>query len=120
MLDRAEFIKWDGDSTPQAKPQNMNTMLLLNVSPEYSNTFRRYFQESLKEFHPKAQVWKAKLKTFLDPSKVGFIICSANTLQVNLLVNNFLSVIKQEIGPDIEVEIQLEAEFLRNEDGREF
>ena len=25
------------------------------------DTSRRYFQESLRDFHPKAQVWKAKI-----------------------------------------------------------
>ena len=33
--------------------------------------------------------------------KVGFIVYSANTLQVNLLVKNFLAETKQEKGHDI-------------------
>ena len=40
---------------------------------------------------------------------------SANTLQVNLLVKNVLSVINQEKDLDIEVAIQSEVLFLKNE-----
>ena len=41
---------------------------------------------------------------------------STNTLQMNLLVKNVLSVIKQEEDLNIEVEIQSEVAFLNNED----
>ena len=45
---------------------------------------------------------------------------SANTPQVNLVVNNVLSVIKQEKDLDIEVAIQSEVAFLTNEDRNDF
>ena len=45
---------------------------------------------------------------------MGFIIYNANTLQLNLLIKNVLAMIKQEIGPDKEVAIQLEVDFLAN------
>ena len=79
----------------------MNIRILLNRSPEDSNNFRRYFQEYLRAFTPRDEVWKAKLQSLPDLSKVGFIMYIANTLQINILVNNVLAMIKQEIGPDI-------------------
>ena len=62
-------------------------------------------EESLRAFHPKAQVLKENLKLCPQPSKVGFIMYSANTLQVNILVKNVLEVTNKYIGPDIEVAI---------------
>ena len=94
----------------------MPIRLVFNGSPEDPNTFRRHIQESLKAFNPKSQVRKAKLQTCPDPSKVGFIMYSANNLQVNLLVRDVLSVIKKEKNLDIEVAIQSELDFLTNED----
>ena len=96
LLDRATFNKWEFDGTPQAKPHNMHIILLFNIPPKYTNYFRRYIQKALKDFKLKAQLWKSKLQKFPDPSQVGFIIYSANTLQVNLLVKNVLSVIKKK------------------------
>ena len=90
----------------------MHIRLILSGALEDHNSLRINIQESLQAFHPKNQVWKAKLQTFPEPSKVGLIMYSANTLQVNLLVNNVLSVIKQEKDLDIEVAIQSEVAFL--------
>ena len=45
---------------------------------------------------------------------------SLNTLQVNILVKNVLSVIKQEKDLDIEVKIQSELSFLTNEYRNDF
>ena len=93
----------------------MHTRLIFNGAPEDHNSLRRHIQEYLQEFHPKAQVWKATLQTCLEPSKVGFIMYSENTLQMKLLVKNVLLVIKQEKDFYIEVAIQSEAAFLTNE-----
>ena len=84
----------------------MHIRLILSRALEDHNSPRRNIQESLQAFHPKNQVWKAKLQTFPEPSKVGFIVYSANTIQVNLLVKNVLSVIKQDKYIYIEVAIQ--------------
>ena len=84
----------------------MNIRLLLNGTSEDLNTFRRYFQESLRAFNPKAQVQKSNLQSCPDPSKVG-----TNTLLVNFLVKNVLDFIKQEIGPNIKVATQSELAF---------
>ena len=116
MLDRATFNKWGFDGTPQDKPCKIHIILLFNRPPDDSNTFRRHIQGSLKAFNPKAQVWKSKLQIFPDPSMVGFIMYSTNTLQLNPLVKNVLSVVKQKQNLNIEVEIQSEVAFLKNED----
>ena len=47
-----------------------------------------------------------KLQKCTYPSKVGFIMYIDNNLQLNLLVKNVLTLIKQEKGLDIEVETQ--------------
>ena len=52
--------------------------------------------------------------------RVGFIVYIANTLQVNLLVKNVLSVIKQEKYLGIEVAIQSEVAFLKMKTEKNF
>ena len=47
---------------------------------------------------------------------MGFTIYINNNFQVNLLVKNVISVIKQDKDLDIEVAIQSEVDFLTNED----
>ena len=90
LLDRASFSKWYSDSTPQAKPRNMNIQLPLNVSLEDNNISRQYLQESLRTFHSKSKVWKVKLQSCSKHSKLVFIIYSSNSFQLNLLVNDVL------------------------------
>ena len=92
----------------------MHIILLFNGSPEDPNNFKINIQKPLKQFNHKAQAWKEKIQTCTDPSKVSFIMYRDNTLQVNLLVNNVLSGIKQEKDLDTEVAIQSEIAFLKN------
>ena len=94
----------------------MHIRLIFNRSPEDHNLLRRHIKKSLQAFHPNSQVRKAKLQTCPENPKVGFIMYSDNTLQVNLLVNNVLSVIKKEKDLDIEVAIQPELAFLTNKE----
>ena len=98
----------------------MSIRLLLNGSLEETNISRRHFQESIRAFNPKTQVCKAKLQSFLEPSKVVFIMYSTNTLQVKILIKNILSFIDQDNGPAIEFSIQSEVSFLTNEDVKGF
>ena len=63
LLNIASFSKWDDYGTPQTKPCNVNTQFLFSGSPEDSNILRRQFPKNIKAFHPKAQVWKAKLQS---------------------------------------------------------
>ena len=51
---------------------------------------------------------------------MGFTIYINNNFQVNLLVKNVISVIKQDKDLDIEVAIQSEVDFLTNEDRKQF
>ena len=62
LLYRERFIKWNGDDNPQETPRNVNIRILLNGIPEDINNYRRKFKYSIKDFHPKAQVWKSKMK----------------------------------------------------------
>ena len=98
----------------------MNILLILNGSPENINIFRIHFQDAIRAFHLKSQVWKSKLQTCLKPSKVVFIMYIAHTLQVNLLMKNVLRFIEQENGHSIEIAIQSEAAFQTNEDRKKF
>ena len=52
--------------------------------------------------------------------KSEIYIFNANTIQVNLLMNNVLSVIEQEKGHSIEVAIHPEVAFITNEDRKGF
>ena len=49
-------------------------------TPKEINIFRRYFKETIKAFHPKAQVCKSKLQICTNPSEVGFIMYIVHTL----------------------------------------
>ena len=98
----------------------MNILLLMNGSLEDTNLSRRKFQESIRAFHPKAQLWKSKLQSCPEPSKVGFMTYRGNTFQVNLLINNVLSGIEQENGTVIEITIKSEVAFLMNKDIKGF
>ena len=84
LLDRAIFRKWYGDVIPQVNHCNIKISLLVNGYPEDINIFRRHFQDNIISLYPKAKVWKAKLQTCTEPSKVVFIIYSAHTIQFNL------------------------------------
>ena len=81
--------------------------------------FRRHFQDHIKVFHPKAQVWKSNLQTFPEPSKVGFIIYSAHMLQVHHLTKNVLKATERE-NKKTETAIQSEVDFQNEEDRKGF
>ena len=87
----------------------------MNGCPEDTKIFRRHFRDTIRDFHPKAQVWKAKLKTCLEPAKLGFIMYSAHTLQVSLIIKKFLKLIEQENGHSKEIKIQLNVSLQTNE-----
>ena len=78
--------------------------------------FRRHLQEHIKVSHLKAQVWKAKLHTFTEPPKVGFIMYSTHTLQVHYLIENVVTAIERENGEKTETAIQYEVAFHNKED----
>ena len=46
---------------------------------------KKYSRKTI-EFYPKAQVCKSKLQSCPEPSKVGDIMYSAHTIQVNDLI----------------------------------
>ena len=96
LLDIASFRKWAEYGTPRAKPRNVNIRVLINRLSNDINFFSRQFQEHIKVFHLKAQVWKVKLKNCLESSKVGLIIYSAHTLHVYHLIKNSVKDIERE------------------------
>ena len=59
--------KWAEDRTPRAKPSKVNIRILINGISDNVNALRRHFQEHIKVFHPKAQVWKSNLQNFPEP-----------------------------------------------------
>ena len=79
---------------------------MISRTPEETNSFCKYFQDNIKIFNPNAQVWKSKLKSCPKPSKLGYIMYSASTLQVQELVNNMIIFIKKEKGKEIEIAVQ--------------
>ena len=95
-------------------------MILINRLSDDINTFRRHSQDHIKSFHLKAQVWKSKLQTFPEPSKVGSIMLSSHMLQVHHLVGNVVTAIERENGDTIETAIQYKSAFQNEEDIRSF
>ena len=75
------------------------------------NTFRILLQENLMAFHNKAQVWKAKLQSFPEPSKVSHKMYCANNIQASDLIYNVLSVHERENECKVEITFQLESSF---------
>ena len=63
------------------------------------------------EFHPKAQVCKSKLQSCPDPYKLGYLVHSANNIQMVDLITNVLEVKETENGYNIGIAVQLEAVF---------
>ena len=95
------FIKWDNDGTDISKPQNFDVHFLINDLTEDINTFLRRFQEIIQTYSLEDQVWKAKLKSWPKPAKVGFIMYSVHSLQVKYLVQNAIKIIEMEQGQEI-------------------
>ena len=73
--------------------------------------FRRLLKENIKAFHPKSQVWKARLRSSTEPSKVGNTMNSAHSIQVNDPTKNVLEVIQEENEHNKEIFIHAEAAF---------
>ena len=90
---------------------NINARFMFNGTEEDVNIFRRLFQGNLMAFHNKAQVWKSKLRSCSEPSRVGHVICCADNIHSNDLISNSLEVIKKENVPKIEIAIHQEAVF---------
>ena len=105
------FSKWDGDGYPQAKSFNVNIQLLFNIPPEDTNISRRKLQENTKAFQSKDKVWRSKLQSCPDTSKVGFIIYSEHKTHVKEHFNNIIKVTKQENSHKMDIAIQSEADF---------
>ena len=120
LLYISRFSKWYGDYIPQDNTHNVNIHLLLNRHSEEINIFRINFQDTIRSFHQKFQVWKAKLQIFLETSKVGFIICSAKNLQFSLLIKKFLHAIGEENGIFIDISIQSELYLQMNYERKMF
>ena len=78
---------------------------------EEVNSFRQLFQENLMDFHNKDQVWKLKLQSCPEPSRVGHGIYCANNIHSNDIVTHVLKVIEKKNGPKIEIAIHQEAVF---------
>ena len=95
--------------------------MLINELSDNINAFIRHFQEKIKVFHPKAQVWKAKLQTFTDLSIVGFIMYIAHMLQVHHLIENVVTAIERENwDTKKKTAIHSEVAFHNEEDRRAF
>ena len=74
-----------------------------------ANIFRRNFLGNIRVYHPKAKVFKTKLQSCYDVTKVGLIIYIHHNLQVQELVQNVIKVIKQGHGHVAEIAMQSEA-----------
>ena len=74
----------------------------MNITSEDTNYICKKIRDNIKLYNNKAQVWKAKLKSCTEPSKVGYIIYIANNIQVQELLHNMIRNIKQDKGKDTE------------------
>ena len=74
LLDRANFSTWYKYCTRDANPRRVNLRLLYNGTKEDGDSLRQILQDNIVAFHPKSQVWKFKLQTRPEPSKVVFIM----------------------------------------------
>ena len=120
LLDRANFSTWDKDDTKDSKSRRVNLHLFFNETKGYGDSLQRLLQDNIVAFQTKAQVWKSKLKTCPEPSKVGFIMHSSQNFQTSYLVNNVLEVIKDEKWIDIEICTQLDPAFHTENDRKSF
>ena len=68
----------------------------------------------------KEKVWKSKLQTCPEPSKVGYIIYSVHIPQVHDLAENLVTDIERENGETIETAFHSEVYFQNEEDRRSF
>ena len=73
------------------------------------------FQDNIKYSHLKDQVWEDKLQSCLDTSKLGFVIYSAHTFQLNQIVKNILNMVEQENGQYTEVAIRSKVAYQMDE-----
>ena len=55
---------------------------MINRTLKDTNYFCKHFQDNIKVFNTKAQVYNSRLKSSPKPSKVGYIIYIAKTLQL--------------------------------------
>ena len=62
-------------------------------------------------FHNEAQVWKSKLKSCPETSRVGHVVYCANNIQSNDLIVNVPKVTEKEKGSKIEIYIHEKAAF---------
>ena len=108
------FSKWENDGTPVARKRSVNTRFVFNEKKEYFNNFRRHLEENIMSFHPRAQVWKSKLKYWPGPSKVGYVIYCADNIKMIDMITNVLEFIEKENGYNIEIVVQMEAAFQTN------
>ena len=74
---------------------------MLNGAKEYVNIFRMHLQENIMSFHLKVQVWKYKLQSFPDPSKVVYVMYCTNNIQIIDMITNILEVIEKGNGQKI-------------------
>ena len=110
LLDWASFRKLDNYRTTTARNHSLTAHFMLNWTKKYFNIFRTYLQENIMKFHTKAQVWKSKLQSWPEPSKVGYgIYCAKNTQMVDL-IKNVLGVIEKENFHHIGIAVHLEEE----------
>ena len=62
-------------------------------------------------FHRKAQVWKAKLQSCPEPSKISHVMYGANNIWACGLIANVLAFVEIDRKCKIEIAVQLEASF---------
>ena len=84
---------------------------MFNKTKEDVNTYIRLIQENPMAFHRKAQVWKAKLQSCPEPSKIGHVMYGANNIQVSNLITKIIVFIERDRKCKIEIAVQLEASF---------
>ena len=89
-------------------------------APEDVNIFRSQPQRNIKAFNPNYQVWRSRLKSFPNPSNIGFITYSARTIHIEELVKNILKVIEQDNAHKNQILIQSEEYLHTNEEIKEF
>ena len=97
ILYRDRFSNWEDYCNPQAKIYNVDAYFLFNKYSEDSSIFRGKFQENLKAFHTKDEVWRENPQSWTEPSKVGYSVYIAHTLQVHYLIKKSLKTLNREM-----------------------
>ena len=70
---------------------------MFNITKEDINNSRRQFQEKLMAVYKKSQVWKTKIQSCPEPSKVGHTMYGADNTQYTYLIANVLAVVEKKI-----------------------